>query len=44
MQTRIQYGIFKLKRLAACGSEGKRGLLGTPQTPAKDSVLCTPDF
>jgi len=35
--------LFNYLLLAAFGGEkGKRGFLGTPQTPAKDFVLCTP--
>jgi hypothetical protein len=28
--------------LAACGGENKKNVVGTPHTPAKDCVLCTP--
>jgi len=30
--------------VAAYGGEGKRDYSGTPRTPAKDAVLCTPVF
>jgi hypothetical protein len=30
--------------LAACGGENKKNFVGTPHTPAKDCVLCTPAF